>query len=63
MSDPIIFTLVAFGFFWGYATARVRDYGERMDDEKRNREAVRDAYLRHRRVRLDHDEWGDNAGA
>jgi hypothetical protein len=61
MSDPTIFTLVAFGFFWGYATARVRDYGERMDEERADREANRSAYMRQRHVRIYGDEWGPDA--
>jgi hypothetical protein len=63
MSDTVILVLVAFGFAWGYGTARAMDILGRLEDEKRNKEAIRAAYLRQRRVRLNGDEWGDNAGA
>lgn len=63
MSDIIILFFVAFGFAWGFGMARAMDILGRIEDEKRNKEAIRAAYLRQRRVRLNADEWGDDAGA
>jgi hypothetical protein len=63
MNDTLFAVLILIGFAWGYGTARLNDYLGRKDDEKRNKDAIRRAYLRQRHVRLYGDEWGDNAGA